>query len=119
MSVTLLKTSNLVLNLSKIIDPNVVDAFRQLLFLLQQQQITIARGSDSNIQYTVPTGTVYGICGGDVPPNHLRCNGAAVDRNQYYDLYNLIGTTFGSGDGNTTFNLPDIVGEDPIYIIHI
>lgn len=43
--------------------------------------------------------------------NWLLCNGQAVSRTKYSDLYKLIGTNFGSGDGTTTFNLPDYRGK--------
>lgn len=45
------------------------------------------------------------------PTGWLKANGSAVSRTTYADLYAAIGTTFGSGDGSTTFNLPDLRGE--------
>lgn len=45
------------------------------------------------------------------PLNWLRCNGAAVSRAAYANLFGVIGTLFGAGDGSTTFNLPDLRGE--------
>jgi len=45
------------------------------------------------------------------PNGFLKANGAAVSRTTYSKLYDAIGVTFGSGDGSTTFNLPDIRGE--------
>lgn len=46
------------------------------------------------------------------PPNGwLKANGAAVSRTTYAALFSSIGTTFGAGDGRTTFNLPDLRGE--------
>lgn len=47
----------------------------------------------------------------------LLCNGAAISRTTYADLFDKIGTTYGSGDGSTTFNIPDlrdryIIGAD-------
>jgi microcystin-dependent protein len=44
----------------------------------------------------------------------LYCNGAAVSRTTYDDLFAQIGTTYGVGDGSTTFNLPDMRGRFPI-----
>ena len=41
----------------------------------------------------------------------LKCDGSAVSRTEYSELYNAIGTTYGSGDGSTTFNLPNIKGK--------
>jgi microcystin-dependent protein len=41
----------------------------------------------------------------------LKCNGAAISRATYADLFTVIGTTFGVGNGSTTFNIPDLRGE--------
>lgn len=46
-----------------------------------------------------------------VPSDWLFCDGSAVSRSTYADLYGVIGTTWGTGDGNTTFNTPDFRGE--------
>ncbi|HBO9849834.1 TPA: hypothetical protein L5F86_001541 [Pseudomonas aeruginosa] len=45
------------------------------------------------------------------PTGWLKCNGAAISRTTYADLFAAIGTTFGAGNGSTTFNLPDLRGE--------
>ena len=47
------------------------------------------------------------------PDGFLKANGAAVSRTTFSALFNAIGTTFGAGDGSTTFNLPDLRGEFP------
>lgn len=47
------------------------------------------------------------------PTGWLKCNGAAVSRTTYADLFAAIGTTWGTGDGSTTFNVPDFRGEFP------
>ena len=58
---------------------------------------------------SVPTGTVIAFTNISAPPGgYLSCNGAAVSRTTYADLFAVIGTTFGAGDGSTTFNLPDL-----------
>lgn len=45
---------------------------------------------------------------GQVPPeNYMFANGAAISRTEYPELFEIIGTTYGAGDGSTTFNLPD------------
>jgi microcystin-dependent protein len=45
----------------------------------------------------------------DTPPSgFLLCNGDAVSRTTYANLFGVIGTTFGAGNGSTTFNLPDL-----------
>lgn len=48
---------------------------------------------------------------GTVPPFKLKANGAAVSRTTYARLFAKIGTTYGAGDGSTTFNLPETRGE--------
>ena len=45
-----------------------------------------------------------------VPNGYLKANGAVISRTTYSDLFSVIGTTFGAGDGSTTFNLPDLRG---------
>lgn len=48
------------------------------------------------------------------PDDWLRCDGSAVDRTTYADLFALLGTTWGAGNGTTTFNLPDLRDRAPI-----
>lgn len=48
--------------------------------------------------------------GETVPSGRLECNGAAVSRTTYADLFAAIGVLWGAGDGSTTFNLPDLRG---------
>jgi len=48
-----------------------------------------------------------------VPTGWLECSGSAVSRTTYANLFAAIGTTWGVGDGSTTFNLPDLRGEFP------
>lgn len=48
-----------------------------------------------------------------VPKNHLYCNGQAVSRTEYAELFAAIGTAYGVGDGSTTFNVPEMRGEFP------
>lgn len=57
---------------------------------------------------TVPTGTILPFAGGTIPSGFLACNGATVSRTTYSALYSTIGTTYGAGDGISTFNLPAV-----------
>lgn len=56
---------------------------------------------------TSPTGMIMAFGSASLPLGWLICNGAAVDRVIYAALYSVIGTTWGSGDGSSTFNVPD------------
>lgn len=60
---------------------------------------------------SVPTGTILPFAGTVVPDGFLLCNGAAVSRTTYAKLFAAIGTKWGTGDGSTTFNLPDSEGR--------
>lgn len=62
----------------------------------------------------VPIGTVWSFAGSNAPTNWLICNGTTVSRTTYAALYAVVGTTYGAGDGSTTFNLPDLQGRVPI-----
>lgn len=59
----------------------------------------------------VPTGAYISWAGATPPAGYLPCNGAAVSRTTYKALFAVIGTLYGAGDGNTTFNLPDCSGK--------
>ena len=58
----------------------------------------------------VPTGSVHMMATTTAPSGYLKCNGA-VSRTTYADLFAIIGTTHGAGDGSSTFNVPDLRGE--------
>ena len=56
----------------------------------------------------IPTATIVPWSSSSVPTGFLECNGAAVSRSTYSALFSIVGTTYGAGDGATTFNLPDL-----------
>ncbi len=58
-----------------------------------------------------PTGGVQAYAGSSSPTGWLICDGSAVSRTTYSDLFSVVSTTYGVGDGSTTFNLPDISGR--------
>ncbi len=60
---------------------------------------------------SVPTGCVFCRAVASVPAGYLECNGAAVSRTTYSALFAVIGTQYGSGNGSSTFNIPDLRGE--------
>ena len=57
---------------------------------------------------SVSTGTVLPWSDASLPSGFLECNGSAVSRSTYSGLFAVIGTTYGSGNGSTTFNVPDL-----------
>jgi microcystin-dependent protein len=64
----------------------------------------------------IPTGSITMFGGTLIPPGWLFCQGQAVSRTTYADLFAAIGTTWGAGDGSTTFNVPDLRGRAPIGV---
>lgn len=66
---------------------------------------------------TLPIGTILPFTSDTVPVNYLLADGSLVSRTEYSELFAIIGTTYGEGDGSTTFALPDMrsrvaVGKD-------
>ena len=61
-----------------------------------------------------PSGLVAGFGVAVAPTGWLLCNGAAVSRTTYATLFAVLGTTYGAGDGSTTFNVPNLQGRFPI-----
>lgn len=70
-------------------------------------------GTTGEITSAVPAGLIMFYANSTVPTGFLKCNGAAVSRTTYSSLFAAIGTTYGSGDGTTTFNVPDMRGYFP------
>lgn len=65
---------------------------------------------------TLPIGSIAQFGGTTAPTNWLICNGQAVSRETYSELFAVIGTTYGDGNGSTTFNLPDFSSRSPMGI---
>lgn len=63
---------------------------------------------------TLPIGSVIAYSGSNEPSGWLICDGRAISRTSYSNLFNVIGTTYGAGDGSTTFNLPDYRDRVPV-----
>jgi microcystin-dependent protein len=65
---------------------------------------------------TVPSGSMFIWPTVTSPTGWLICNGSAISRTTYATLFAVIGTTYGVGDGSTTFNLPDLRGRSPFGV---
>lgn len=61
-----------------------------------------------------PVGSVIPYAGASAPAGWLLCQGQSVSRTTYSELFAAIGTTYGSGDGSATFNLPNLKGRIPV-----
>ena len=67
--------------------------------------VNLASGASTGVGL-VPAGVVLPYAAAAAPTGWLLCDGSAVSRTTYAALFSAIGTTYGSGDGSTTFNLP-------------
>ena len=80
-------------------------------YAVQAQQAQLAASLPANLAYALcPAGCILAFGGTNVPPGWLLCDGSAVSRSAYSNLLSAIGTAWGSGDGSTTFGLPDLRG---------
>jgi len=59
----------------------------------------------------IPSGAVMAFASSGVPSGWLKCNGQAVSRTSYSELFEILGTAYGAGNNSTTFNVPDLRGE--------
>lgn len=65
------------------------------------------------VKDSVPVGFIGYFGANSVPESYLVCDGSAVSRISYKELFDVIGTTFGTGNGSTTFNLPNLIDRFP------
>lgn len=68
----------------------------------------------TTINTNTPVGCINLYAGSTAPTGWLICDGSAVSRTTYANLFSVIGTTYGTGDGSTTFNLPNLKGKVPV-----
>jgi microcystin-dependent protein len=62
----------------------------------------------------IPVGVIQAYAGVNAPYGWLLCDGSAISRTTYPDLYSALGTAYGAGNGSTTFNIPDMRGRVPM-----
>lgn len=79
--------------------------------ILQVTGDLAASATAGAVSQLMPSGTVLPFAGVNVPAGWLLCDGTAISRTTYASLYSSIGTAWGSGDGSSTFNLPDLRGR--------
>jgi microcystin-dependent protein len=78
---------------------------------LQDGAVTEDKIAAAVLAKFVPAGVIMPYGGTIAPSGYLLCNGQAVSRVTYADLFAAVGTAFGSGNGSTTFNVPDLRGR--------
>lgn len=82
-------------------------------------QVLTAEATNGELAF--PTGSMFPFAGASAPAStvggvaaYLLCDGAAVSRTTFAALFAVLGSTYGAGNGSTTFNVPDLRGRVPI-----
>ena len=78
---------------------------------IQDGAVTAAKLDAAAVSVLMPTSTILPYAASAAPTGYLLCDGAAISRTTYSTLFGLLGTTYGAGDGSTTFNIPDLRGR--------
>lgn len=107
-SVTITEDNRIVLSLGEYTDNNETNPMTTKSGYDLYQMI-LNRKADP-VGDTLPVGSVVEYASDTIPENWLLCDGRAVSRTTYAQLFKVIGTTWGVGDGSTTFNLPSKLG---------
>jgi len=112
-----------VLTAATIGDPTGFDYESKLAVKQEQQEQRLAfleknaeSVSQADLAALIPAGMIMPTALASAPPGWLLCDGSAVSRTTYADLFAAIGTTFGAGNGSTTFNVPNLKGRMPVGI---
>ncbi|WP_192799234.1 phage tail protein [Brucella tritici] len=80
-------------------------------FPINNVQQSTNPSSPAIVSQLIPVGSIIDFAGANAPDGWLFCDGKAVSRTTYADLFSAIGTAFGTGDGSATFNVPDLRGR--------
>jgi microcystin-dependent protein len=78
---------------------------------IQDGAVTAAKLDAGAVSVLMPSGSLMPYAGASAPTGYLLCDGAAISRTTYSALFALVGTTYGAGDGSSTFNIPDLRGR--------
>ena len=78
---------------------------------IKDGEVTSAKLAASAITALMPAGLVLPYAGSSAPTGYFLCDGSAKSRTTYATLFGILGTTYGAGDGSTTFELPDLRGR--------
>lgn len=92
---------------------NINDAMEAVQAKMGADNSGVATSLDYKMRINNPVGEITMWSTNSAPTGWLICDGAAVNRTTYASLFAIVGTTYGIGDGSTTFNLPNLVGRVP------
>ena len=109
------KINNLEVSLNKKQDKNLgLENSNKVIISNNKGDITVSTVSETALNAVVAAvavGEIKWYAGKSTPTGYLLCDGRTVERSRYSNLFSAIGTTWGKGDGSTTFNLPNLIGR--------
>jgi len=98
-------------NVTAIVGSECTDTSTGILYLKTSGSGNTGWSPTATSSTIVPVGTVIESARSSAPTNYLECDGSALSRTTYATLFSAISTTYGVGDGSTTFNIPDRRGN--------
>jgi microcystin-dependent protein len=78
---------------------------------IQDGAVTAIKLDAGAVSVLMPTGSIMPYAGSSAPTGYLLCDGAAISRSTYSTLFGVLTTTYGPGDGSSTYNIPDLRGR--------
>ena len=78
---------------------------------IQDGAVTAVKLDAGAVSVLMPTASIMPYAGSSAPTGYLLCDGAAISRSTYSTLFGVLATTYGAGDGSSTFNIPDLRGR--------
>ena len=78
---------------------------------IKDNSVTADKLNSAAVSVLMPTSTILPYAGSAAPTGYFLCDGSPKSRTTYAGLFAIIGTTYGVGDGSTTFNIPDLRGR--------
>lgn len=78
---------------------------------IKDGEVTSAKLAASAVSTLMPAGLIFPYAGSSAPTDYFLCDGSAKSRTTYSTLFGILGTTYGAGDGTSTFNIPDLRGR--------
>lgn len=83
------------------------------IILLKKRAKELLSSLEQKSEFLVPSGSISMFAGSEAPDSWLLCDGSTVSRTDYANLFAVIGTSYGAGNGSTTFGLPDMRFQFP------
>jgi hypothetical protein len=102
----------------ELLSPRVESAIQRVVKQVREL-FSVSHNADGTLKHPIPTGGIlrWGGSSSSIPTGWLYCDGSAVSRVTYVDLFHAIGITSGAGDGVNTFTLPNLTGTGTFIIL--